>query len=84
MLSIPRLLQVEELKEVNTDKELGEIVAYLQAGQSSKARYSQLNGLLLYKGRVVLPKSSPWVTIVLKECHDTNVGGHSRFLKTYK
>lgn len=33
---------------------------------------------------MVLPKKSPWVSIPLKECHNTNVGGYSGFLKTYK
>lgn len=77
-LSIPWALQLEEIKkEVAEDAELGELVTSLQFGQVLKAGYSLTGGILRYRGHVVLPKTSPLVTIMLKECHDTNVGGHS-------
>lgn len=46
--------------------------------------YSMVQGRLLYKGRQVLPTSSPLIDLVLKEYHDSGVGGHSGVLKTLK
>lgn len=61
MLSMSRVLQLEELKEVAQDEELGIMVTNLQPGQLVKAGYSLSDKILCYKGRVVLPKNSPWV-----------------------
>ncbi|RVW83267.1 Transposon Tf2-12 polyprotein [Vitis vinifera] len=47
-------------------------------------RYSLDHGILLYKGRLVLPKASPLVPALLQEGHASVVGGHSGFLWTYK
>ena len=41
-------------------------------------------GLLLYKERVVLPGSSPWIPRLLHEFYDLVVGGHSGYFRTYK
>ena len=41
------------------------------------------NGQLLYKGRIVLPPSTPFIQDILKAYHDGPVGGHSGELKTY-
>jgi hypothetical protein len=41
-------------------------------------------GLLYHEGRVVIPKNSPRIAWLLHEFHDTAVGGHSGFLRTYK
>lgn len=46
--------------------------------------YTLVDGILLYHGKVVLPSNSPFVDLMLQECHDTKIGGHSGFLKTYK
>ncbi|KAL5572823.1 hypothetical protein UlMin_022420 [Ulmus minor] len=42
------------------------------------------NDLLFYKGRLVLPKPSKWITRLLHEFHDSLVGGHSGFFRTLK
>lgn len=39
---------------------------------------------MLYKGRLVLPSSSPLIPTILQEYHNGLVGGHSGFLRTYK
>ena len=43
-----------------------------------------MQGRLLYKGRLVLPKEAFIKTILLKEYHNGPVGGHSGVMKTYK
>lgn len=84
-ISIPWVLHLEDVKkEVEADAELREIVACLQSGQVVRISYTLTEGILRYKGRVVLSKNSQWVAVMLAECHDTRVGGHSGFLKTYK
>lgn len=41
-------------------------------------------GRLLYRGRVVLAKSSPFVNVLLTKAHDSHVGGHLGAFKTYR
>ena len=38
---------------------------------------------LFYKGRYVLARSSPFIPVLLREYHDSPLGGHAGELKTY-
>lgn len=49
-----------------------------------KGPYSRWNDLVCYKYRVVVPPSSHLVPQLLKEHHDTPIGGHSGVLCTYR
>ncbi|KAL5571190.1 hypothetical protein UlMin_020787 [Ulmus minor] len=40
--------------------------------------------MLFYKGKLVLPTFSVWITRFLHEFHDPLVGGHSGFFQTFK
>lgn len=42
------------------------------------------NGILKYKGRVAIPNKSSLCTALLKEYHDSPIGGHAGDYKTYK
>lgn len=66
------------------DEELGERFGCLKAGTKTKPGYSLVVGNLCYMGQLVLPHYSHFEEIMLKECHDSSVGGHSGFLKTYR
>ena len=46
--------------------------------------YAWCNGLLFFKGRVVIPSHAAFRTKLLHEMHDTKIGGHSRVLRTFK
>lgn len=46
--------------------------------------YELRNGLLFYKGRLVLPKESSRIPLLLREFHDSPAGGHLGFFRTYK
>lgn len=83
-LTTPRVLQLEEIKEVATDVMPGKLVRGLHEGIIVRAGYALIDGNLCYHGKDVLPSSSPFVTFMLQECHDTKIGRHLGFLKTYK
>lgn len=59
------------------------IIASIQAWKE-KIGYSMVEGVLLYNGKLAPPKSFPLIEMMLQEYHNTGVGGHLGFLKTYK
>lgn len=46
--------------------------------------YELVQGIVRYNGRVVVPPQSELVAKLLKEYHDSPIGGHSDEIKTYK
>ncbi|CAL9242305.1 unnamed protein product [Arabidopsis halleri] len=54
------------------------------ADSDTKGPYNRRNNLVCYKNRLVVPPSSHLVPQLLKEHHDTPMGGHSGVLRTYK
>lgn len=56
----------------------------LLLNRDSHPGYSLRKGVLLYKGHLVIPKTSPNKQKFLLEFHASLSGGHSRFFKTYK
>ena len=70
--------------QVEINPHLAKIRQKLLVDLDAYPRYSLDHGILLYKGRLVLPKASPLVPALLQEGHASMVGGHSGFLRTYK
>ncbi|RVX15868.1 Retrovirus-related Pol polyprotein from transposon 297 [Vitis vinifera] len=70
--------------QVEADPHLAKIQQRLLIDPDAYPRYSLDHGILLYKGRLVLPKASPLVPALLQEGHASVVGGHFGFLQTYK
>ncbi|TYK03741.1 ty3-gypsy retrotransposon protein [Cucumis melo var. makuwa] len=84
-MSTAEIVDMETVtKEVKKDEELQLIAQQLQTDPSLEGKYSLLNGKLMYKGRVVLSKSSSLIPNLLHTFHDSIFGGHSGFLRTYK
>lgn len=81
---MPEVLQLEEIKKVVANDELRGIVDSCVTGAGIRPGYSVLDGVLCYKGRIVLSKASQFPELMMKECHESRVGGHSDFLKTYR
>jgi len=54
------------------------------ATEQPDSSFTWCNGLLLYKGRVVVPNDATLRATLLHEMHDTKVGGHSGVLHTFK
>ncbi|KAA0042859.1 hypothetical protein E5676_scaffold108G00800 [Cucumis melo var. makuwa] len=71
-------------KEVEKDEELQQLTLQLQSDHPPEGKYSLVNSKLLYKGRVVLSKSSSLIPSLLHTFHDSIFRGHSSFLRTYK
>jgi len=46
--------------------------------------YALKNRLMFYKDRLVLVDSSPWIARLVHEFHDSIIGEHSCFVRTYK
>lgn len=60
------------------------MLAALQADSTFVPHFSLRDGLLFFKGCLVLSKESTFIPMLLAEFHDTASGGHSGFTKTYK
>ena len=84
-LMTPTLIDLKTIKEeVERDGKLKEIIMKLQNEEEVK-NYSLLQGILIYyKGRLVIAKNSLLIPNIMHTYYDSILGGHSRFLRTYK
>lgn len=84
-VSVPVSIQLEEVgSEVGKDEELSKIMEDLSRDPTSHSTYSMVQGRLLRQGKLVLPKTSQLIGVILKEYHDSKYGGHGGVLKTQK
>lgn len=72
------------LSQIQQDPFISQLTQDIQGGKQVPKGYTLLHGTLFYKGRLVLPKRSSLVNSLLKEYHDSLVGGHPGDIKTYK
>ena len=66
------------------DAALQRLVSQIQKGERTPKWFSLENGVLKYKRRIVIPKHCELTSKLLKEYHDSLVGGHAGDLKTYQ
>ncbi|WZY74607.1 hypothetical protein YC2023_020991 [Brassica napus] len=84
-VSVSTALQLEEIgSEVDKDVELQKLITELREDPSKHPDYSWVQGRLLRQGKLVLPRDSPLVGVILKEHHDSKMAGHGGMLKTQK
>ena len=55
----------------------------VEKGEQVPTDFLISNNILLYKGRYVLAKSSPFNAVLLREYDDSPLGGHAGELKPY-
>ncbi|TYK29736.1 Transposon Tf2-9 polyprotein [Cucumis melo var. makuwa] len=85
-ITAPILLDLHITKEeVEKDEKLQKVVTECRTEDGEKGnKFSVKNGMLHYKDRLVLSKTSSLIPSMLHTFHDSVVGGHSGFLRTYK
>ena len=71
-------------KEVELDEDLRVIIGNLKKNPDESSKFQWLDGNLLYKKRIVVSKKSSLTPNLLHTFHDSILGGHSGFLRTYK
>lgn len=70
--------------EVDADLELQKLKTSVMENTVKKEGYSLVNGRVMYKGRLLLPKNSIYIPLLMKVFHDSRVGGHSGVLKNVR
>ncbi|XP_028552383.1 uncharacterized protein LOC114580110 [Dendrobium catenatum] len=83
--SVPQLVDWGKLRTENmTSEELGSFREAIRKGEEIPAGYTVEDQLLLHKGRLVLPRTSSHIPLILQEFHASAIGGHSGGQKTYQ
>lgn len=84
-LTAPLTLDKEELaRQLTQDAVLKNIMDAVRDGVAGTEGYSVKDGLLFKDSRLVIPEKSPFIPALLKQFHDSNIGGHEGVLKTFK
>ena len=83
LISFPSITWIGELQQSYLHDEVSQQpLSALKLGIASK-HYTLRNGLILYKGRIFLGPSCCLKPRVLSHVHDSPLGGHSRYLKSF-
>ncbi|WZY77143.1 hypothetical protein YC2023_023527 [Brassica napus] len=76
---------LEEIgSEVERDEELSQLLQELRRDPSTHPDYSIVQGRLLRQGKLVVPKTSSLVGVILREYHDSKYEGHGGYLRRKK
>ena len=85
VLSTPQFLFINDLRrELSQDTEYQTRCQQLAADPALAPDFTLSNGLLLYKGHIWIPPTSSFKVLLLKEYHETLIGGHAGIVKTLK
>lgn len=60
------------------------IIANLQEDNNSRPGWKLRGDVLYYKDKLAVPRASSMVPIIMREYHNSPVGGHGGFLRTFK
>ncbi|KAL4354641.1 hypothetical protein GQ457_06G032960 [Hibiscus cannabinus] len=65
------------------DPELQVIREHIASGINNHLGYIEKDGLLLFKGKIVVPNETALRSRILREFHDSTIGGHAGTLRTF-
>jgi len=71
-------------EEIQQDPKLKMILQDLLQGKDEWYDFELKKGQLYFKGRIMIPKNSPRIPLILHEFHDSVGGGHFGFFRIYK
>ena len=71
-------------QEVLQDPSLLKIIHQLETDPDISSHSTNSHNQLRYKGRLVIPRTSSFIKAILSDFHDSPVGEHASYLKTYK
>lgn len=84
-ISIPSIIDLDLVqREVDKDTEFIKIRQDLEQDPLSHPKFSVEQGKLLYKDKVMLSGKSSLIPTLLQTFHNSVMGGHSSFLRTYE
>ena len=84
LISFPCPLWLDLLKDsYNSDVVYQELLSKLVDSTLTPAGYSLQNGLILYKNKIFISPSSTLIPLILQQMHNSPIGGHSGYLKTF-
>lgn len=82
-LTVPTVLQWEDMfSEIAEDVEIQKKITQMRQGELISAKLTVSDGKLWRKKRLVIPKDSKFLPLILRECHDGKAGGHSGVVNT--
>lgn len=85
VITVPSMVDLDIIqKEVDQDVELQKVIEELLLDPRMHPKYMVEKGRLYYENRVVLSSKSTLIPAILHTYHNSVVGGHSRFSRTYK
>ena len=84
-VSVPTVVQLEEISgEVEKDETLKKIIEDIQQNSTRHVGYSWVQNRLLRNGKLVVPRQSALTGVIMREFHNSQLGGHGGVLKTQK
>ncbi|CAJ2637620.1 unnamed protein product [Trifolium pratense] len=72
------------LADVKADVTIQKLMSEVETDPTAKPGFSIQHGVLLYHDRLVIGANSDIIPKLLKEFHETPMGGHSGFVRTYR
>lgn len=84
-LIVPSAIQLQDLfKEIEQDAKIQAMITRISSNTVARPHYQVVGNKLRYKNRLVIPKASCFIPLILHEFRDSHIGGHGGILKTLK
>jgi len=71
-------------EEIQQDVKLISLIQELLVNSKAREGYELRKGRLFYQGKLVLPKKYSRIPCLIKELHESPLGGHSGYFRTFK